>query len=76
MAIQCCRHPSYLGSLVAIIGSAIFLEAPVGVLVSTVGMMIAYKLRIDAEETALENAFGDAYRSYQQTTKRLIPCVW
>jgi protein-S-isoprenylcysteine O-methyltransferase Ste14 len=70
------RHPSYLGSLVAQVGSAIFLEAPVGAIVCTIALLIAYKLRIDAEETALATSLGDAYKSYQQRTRRLIPCVW
>jgi protein-S-isoprenylcysteine O-methyltransferase Ste14 len=70
------RHPSYLGAFVAIVGSGVFLEAPVGTLVSTVAMLIAYKIRIEVEEIALVGALGDSYRSYQKQTSRLIPCVW
>ena len=70
------RHPSYLGALVAIVGSGVFLETPIGALVSAVGMLIAYKIRIEVEEVALTSALGDAYRNYQQHTCRLIPHVW
>ena len=70
------RHPSYLGALVAVVGSAIFLEAPFGTATSIIMMLFAYRLRIAVEEVTLSKALGDSYQEYQRHTKRLIPLVW
>jgi len=70
------RHPSYLGAYLAIVGSAIFLNAPIGTLCAAMLMLYAYKKRITAEEVALIQAFGEDYREYQQTTKMIVPFVW
>jgi protein-S-isoprenylcysteine O-methyltransferase Ste14 len=70
------RHPSYLGALLAIVGIAIFLNSFIGAAVAFVCMMIAYVIRIEAEEKALESLFGSAYTDYKRRTKRLIPFLW
>ena len=70
------RHPSYLGALIAVVGSGLFLEATIGTVVCVVTMLAAYWIRIGAEEIALVNALGDAYKVYQRRTKRLIPLIW
>ena len=70
------RHPSYLGALLAIIGIAVFLNSFIGVVVAFVAMMIAYTIRIQAEEKVLKGLFGNVYTEYQQKTKKLIPYLW
>jgi protein-S-isoprenylcysteine O-methyltransferase Ste14 len=70
------RHPSYLGALLAIIGIAVFLNSFIGVIVAFVAMMIAYTIRITAEEKVLKGLFGNVYTEYQQKTKKLIPYLW
>ncbi len=70
------RHPSYLGALLALVGSAIFLNSLVGTLAAIIAMVIAYVVRIKAEERALESLFGDEYYNYKKRTKKLIPFVW
>jgi protein-S-isoprenylcysteine O-methyltransferase len=70
------RHPSYLGALLAIIGIAIFLNSFIGVIVAFIAMMIAYTVRIDAEEKVLKGLFGNVYTEYQKRTKKLIPFLW
>lgn len=70
------RHPSYLGAYVAIIGSTIFISAIGGVMLSTIGMFIAYKLRIHVEEILLLKEFGKEYLDYQLKTSRMIPLIW
>ena len=70
------RHPSYSGAFMAILGSTVFLQAPLAAIVALVGMSYAYKLRIGAEEEAMVTKFGEEYRQYQQRTYRLIPLVW
>jgi protein-S-isoprenylcysteine O-methyltransferase Ste14 len=70
------RHPSYLGALLAMMGSAIFLNSLIGVTVSFIAMMIAYTIRIQAEEKVLKSLFGNVYTEYQQKTKKIIPFLW
>jgi protein-S-isoprenylcysteine O-methyltransferase Ste14 len=73
---QWLRHPSYLGSWVAFLGCAVFLEAWLGLIITFLAMGTAYFFRISAEETTLENIFGAAYRQYRLRTWRLVPFVW
>jgi protein-S-isoprenylcysteine O-methyltransferase len=70
------RHPSYLGALLTFVGIAIFLNSTIGALFTIVVMMIAYTIRIKAEEKALTGLFGSAYTKYQNKTKKLIPYLW
>lgn len=70
------RHPSYLGALLAIVGIAIFLNSLIGVIAAIVAMMIAYTVRISAEERVLSGLFGEVYTDYQKSTKKLIPYMW
>lgn len=70
------RHPSYLGAFVAIIGGAVFLNAPVGTVTASVLMAIAYKKRLASEETTLLKEFGDDYLEYSRSTAKIIPFVW
>lgn len=67
------RHPSYLGAYLAIVGSSIFLNAPLGAIVASALMFFAYKKRIAAEENVLINEFGDEYLSYINSTPGIIP---
>lgn len=70
------RHPSYLGALLAIVGIAIFLNSWIGAVAAVIAMMIAYVVRINAEEQVLKSLFGNVYVEYQKRTKKLIPFIW
>ena len=70
------RHPSYLGALLAFVGIAIFLNSMAGTIFTIAAMMVAYMVRIKAEEKALMALFGSVYTSYQKKTKKLIPYLW
>jgi protein-S-isoprenylcysteine O-methyltransferase Ste14 len=69
------RHPSYLGALVAIIGSGIFLNAPIGTALAAVFMSMAYWARLKAEEEVLSRTFGDEYEEYRKATPMIIPFI-
>jgi protein-S-isoprenylcysteine O-methyltransferase Ste14 len=69
------RHPSYLGAYIAMIGSTIFLHNFFSVIFTAVIMLAIYLFRIQAEETALIETFGDEYREYRQHTAELIPYI-
>ena len=70
------RHPSYTGLLVFIVGVAFCFGNLVSALVLLVpfGALMLRRMRI--EEVALSRALGDAYSSYMNRTKRLIPGIY
>jgi protein-S-isoprenylcysteine O-methyltransferase Ste14 len=70
------RHPGYAGVLSMWLGYGLALTSLPATFVTTVPNLIAYLQRINAEETMLVNSLGDAYRSYQTQTKRLVPGVY
>ena len=69
------RHPSYTGLLLAFAALAVTFQnwlSLAGVL-GPIALGLAYRIRI--EEAALTKTFGDDYRAYAQTTRRLIPGI-
>lgn len=70
------RHPSYLGAFMAIIGCAVFLNAPWATVIAALSMTIAYYLRIGVEEKMLIEYFGPQYQEYIKRSKRIIPFIW
>ena len=69
------RHPSYSGALVTFLGYALTLGNWLSLLIVAIFVAVGYGYRIAVEETALQEALGDAYRSYMKRTKRIIPFV-
>jgi protein-S-isoprenylcysteine O-methyltransferase len=70
------RHPSYAGSLVAVLGFTLSLANWASLLI-IFGPNCAVTLwRIHIEEEALLGALGGGYRGYMQRTKRLIPLIY
>ena len=67
------RHPSYTGMMLAFAAFAVTLQNWLSLACVLVPISLALAYRIRIEETALLGAFGDQYRHYTQTTKRLIP---
>jgi protein-S-isoprenylcysteine O-methyltransferase Ste14 len=70
------RHPSYTGLLLILAGFGLargtWLSLAAGLLLP----LPALVRRIHVEEAELNRVLGDAYRSYQTTTARLLPGVW
>jgi protein-S-isoprenylcysteine O-methyltransferase Ste14 len=69
------RHPIYLGVLIAIMGAPIYAPSMYGFLVMSLLVPI-FLGRIKMEEDMLVEHFGDEYREYQKTTKKLIPFLF
>ncbi len=68
-------HPIYLGNIMFFIGVPLFVSSLYGLL--TLSALIPVFLnRIRIEERLLTDEFGDAYRAYMGTTKRLIPFIY
>lgn len=70
------RHPSYTGSLLSFFGLGLAMvnwASFAAIVLITWG---AFVYRIIVEERVLNEALGEAYRSYSARTKRLIPGVF
>ena len=70
------RHPSYSGSMLALVGLACLTFNWLGFVVVFTCSLIAYTLRISVEEKVLFQSLGEEYRRYAERTKRLIPGIF
>jgi protein-S-isoprenylcysteine O-methyltransferase Ste14 len=68
------RHPIYLATIVVFLGLTVFAASLPGFLVM-LALIPLFLIRIRREERLLTEAFGDAYRQYQQRTAKLVPFV-
>ena len=69
------RHPIYLGVIMVVLGVPVHASSLYGFLTMS-ALLPIFLNRIRIEEGLLTEAFGEAYRSYQQRTSRLIPFVY
>jgi protein-S-isoprenylcysteine O-methyltransferase len=70
------RHPSYSGSMLALVGLGCLTFNWLGFVVIIASSLAAYTLRISVEEKVLLRNLGEEYRRYAQRTKRLIPGIF
>ena len=70
------RHPSYTGSLLSFIGYGISLNNYVALATVLIPVVGSFIYRINIEEKALTEQFGQHYSDYKTTTKRLIPFIY
>jgi protein-S-isoprenylcysteine O-methyltransferase Ste14 len=70
------RHPSYLGSIVSFVGLGIAFCNWLTFALVLVPVTVSFMRRIQIEERALRERFGDEYVAYCERTKRLIPWVY
>ncbi|MGH6647343.1 methyltransferase family protein [Aquabacterium sp.] len=70
------RHPSYSGAIMTSVGIGLALGNYGSIAVMVVGTIAVYIYRIEAEETALEGALGEAYAKFKSNRRRLIPFVY
>jgi protein-S-isoprenylcysteine O-methyltransferase Ste14 len=70
------RHPSYSGVLLLAAGYGVLTGVWPALLVAVIGPTLVLMRRIQVEEKALTETFGDDYRAYQRRTWRLVPLVW
>jgi len=67
------RHPSYTGALMTIIGFGLALGTWAGTILIIVLKLISYSYRINVEEKALAEIYGEEYLKYKKETYRLLP---
>lgn len=70
------RHPSYFGLLISVLGLGVTMVNWLSTLVMLVPHIVIIVMRINEEESALEERFGSDYRAYRQETKRLVPLIY
>jgi len=70
------RHPSYLGLWLAFLAVGMHSRNWLSFAIATIPTTAALLYRIHVEESALIQAFGDDYRDYSKSTKRLIPGLY
>ena len=70
------RHPSYAGSLLALLGFTLCVPNWATWLLIFVPCGAVMLWRIHVEEAALLEGLGEPYRRYRQRTKRLIPWIY
>jgi len=70
------RHPAYFSMLLELLAVSILLNAWWSSLIVPLFFFPTLWMRIKLEEQALLDKFGEAYRTYQQTTSALIPLKW
>ena len=69
------RHPIYFGVLIVCISVPIYASSPLGFVIMT-ALIPLFLNRIRMEEKLLTEEFGDAYKKYRETTKKLVPFVY
>jgi protein-S-isoprenylcysteine O-methyltransferase Ste14 len=67
------RHPAYSGSILTLVGFPLALGTWAGGLVILILSFAAYFFRVQVEEKALLDVFGEEYRDYMQHTWRFFP---
>jgi protein-S-isoprenylcysteine O-methyltransferase Ste14 len=70
------RHPSYTGLLLIVTGFGLARGNWLSLLACLVLPLPAFVRRIHVEEAELTRVLGDAYRSYEADTARLLPGIW
>ncbi len=70
-----CRNPMLLGVFIYYLGVVIFLHSWQAILIFAAYIAIMM-MQVSREEKRLEDDFGEAYREYKKTTRKLIPFLW
>jgi protein-S-isoprenylcysteine O-methyltransferase Ste14 len=70
------RHPSYLGMLLIFLAIGLHSRNWASLAVALIPTTLALFYRIQVEEAALLEAFGDEYAACRRVTKRLLPGVF
>ena len=69
------RHPSYTGLIASMIGYVLVFRSAIG-LALIILLILLLISRMNDEERFLEAHFGNQYKSYRQTTWRLVPYIY
>lgn len=70
------RHPSYSASLLSFVGFGISLNNWISLIIVVASILFAFIRRINIEEKALTEHFGEEYIDYKKKTYRIVPFVY
>ena len=70
------RHPSYSGSIMSFCGLGLVSSNWISVIVLVIPITMAFLRRIQIEEQALQNAFGEEYTNYSKMSWLLFPWIY
>jgi protein-S-isoprenylcysteine O-methyltransferase Ste14 len=70
------RHPSYLASILVMLGMGLALTNWISLIVLGIVPLGIVAYRIQVEERALVETLGQPYRDYMTRTKRLVPFLF
>ena len=70
------RHPTYLCSLLFLIGQQMIIPNKIGIISSVISYSMLLFIRIPKEEKMLVEYFGDEYKNYMKNTKKIIPNLY
>lgn len=70
------RHPAYAGYLLMALAVSLGYSSLFGLVTFLVLLLPSLVYRIRVEEKILTEHFGEEYRQYTRTTRRLIPGIW
>lgn len=70
------RHPMYASFLLIALAQAFLLPNWIAGMSGLVGFAVLFFMRVDVEERMMLDNFGDEYRAYSSTTKRIIPYIY
>jgi protein-S-isoprenylcysteine O-methyltransferase Ste14 len=70
------RHPIYFGGLIMTFGLELALRSIMVLSVHIIIFLVIFNDRMKKEETVLLEKFGEEYRKYKNTTKKLIPRIF
>lgn len=68
-----CRHPLYLGTILMMAGSCLWLREVLGAGILGLGSTALYLVTIHREEVRLEIRLGQAWHEYARRTPALVP---
>lgn len=70
------RHPMYLAYFIYMTGQAMVIPNWLAGPADGVAMLLLFAFRVGREERMMLEQFGDDYRQYMATTRRLAPGIW
>ncbi|RLP25353.1 protein-S-isoprenylcysteine O-methyltransferase [Mesorhizobium sp. YM1C-6-2] len=70
------RHPMYASFLLVGLAQALLLPNWVAGMSGLIGFAVLFLMRVNVEERMMLDNFGDEYRAYCGTTKRIIPYIY
>lgn len=70
------RHPGYAGTILIFIGASLASGNIISFIVVTFLILSTYLYRIYVEEKMLIEIFGEQYKKYQKSSKKIIPFIY